>query len=258
MKGLVIKDFYCLRKNMWTFVLLTIGVIVMGILFVLSSQYGNVADALAEIQLESDSGNVDAEITMQIFDIGVAFLMVIPIAFIGQINDCFKEDSRVGFKKALSTLPLSHFKLVGSRYLSCLIFTAICMALSIFTAFSITLVPGKYRFSEYIALIISISACFSIYMAVVIFFTYLFGGKHSDTIQIIPFILAFFLGGVWSATTMNRLSETEVDLFLRNIGHNVKNFFQHNSLFLVLCAVLCMTISYLGSVAILKYRKEVL
>ena len=37
---------------MWTFALLTFGVIVMGILFVLSSHYGNVANALTKIKLE--------------------------------------------------------------------------------------------------------------------------------------------------------------------------------------------------------------
>ncbi|MBP5762642.1 MAG: hypothetical protein J6W48_06675, partial [Lachnospiraceae bacterium] len=43
MKGLVIKDIMCLKKQLTTFAFVIAGVVVISILYVLSSRFGNLA-----------------------------------------------------------------------------------------------------------------------------------------------------------------------------------------------------------------------
>ena len=53
MKGLLIKDYYCLKKSLRSFLLLTIGVIIIGVMFALSMQHGNMAVEAAEMAEKS-------------------------------------------------------------------------------------------------------------------------------------------------------------------------------------------------------------
>ena len=50
MKGLIIKDFYCLKKQFMNYVAVIIGLFVITIMFILSFNYGNIYIARMDIQ----------------------------------------------------------------------------------------------------------------------------------------------------------------------------------------------------------------
>ena len=52
MIGLITKDMYCLRKNLKTFICVTIGVITVAVLFLVSSRCGNVALGMEQMKKE--------------------------------------------------------------------------------------------------------------------------------------------------------------------------------------------------------------
>ena len=49
MKGLLIKDLYCLKKQILIFIRATISVAIVSLLFILSSKYGNAALVLSQV-----------------------------------------------------------------------------------------------------------------------------------------------------------------------------------------------------------------
>ena len=54
MKGLIIKDIFCLRKQLKTFTFVLIGVFVLALMYVLSARFGNIAKAGADMLMDND------------------------------------------------------------------------------------------------------------------------------------------------------------------------------------------------------------
>ena len=52
MRGLITKDMYCLKKNLKIFFSVTIGIMVLSVLFIISSKYGNVARGMEQMKRE--------------------------------------------------------------------------------------------------------------------------------------------------------------------------------------------------------------
>lgn len=254
MKGLMIKDFFCLRKGLKTYILVTVGMIVIAIMFLLSSQYGNVAAAQADLRLENPD---QADLLEQLFKIVICFMLLLPIAFLGNLTDCFKEDTRAGFRKTLSGMPLSPWQIVGSRYLTCLIFGSISMAVSAVAAVIIASVSDSYRLSRLLLLVLTFGAVFLVYVSAIMFFVYIFGARRADLIQICPLVILFLAVMVSFTSRTGTMADEELTEYMTQLGPNLRNMLEQRYPVLLLISVVCVALSYLGSVAVIKYRKEV-
>lgn len=254
MRGLIIKDFCCLRKSRKTFILVAAGVILMAVLFVLSCRFGNLAAARTRIGLEDPTL---AEMLEQAAEIVICFLLLIPIAFLGSLVECFKEDARAGFRKPLSALPLSPWKVVGSRFLTCLLFAAVSMGVSALAALCVSSVEDRYRLGKLLVLILTFGACFLIYMSLCMFLIYVLGARRADLIQILPLALLYLAVGCSLILRLQEMSEEEMIRFGKQIGPKLWEILERGYGLLLLLAAGCMTLAYLGSVAVVKQRKGV-
>ena len=61
MKGLIIKDIMCLKKQLRTFSFVLLGVFVLALMYVLSARFGNIAKAGADMLLDNDLTAVDVK-----------------------------------------------------------------------------------------------------------------------------------------------------------------------------------------------------
>ena len=86
MKGLIIKDLMCLRKQRIIFIYTVVAVIVLSVMFVLSARFGNMALAGKEIMLESGVSDVDVR---NIATMVLILFMLIPIATVGDVSTVF-------------------------------------------------------------------------------------------------------------------------------------------------------------------------
>ena len=59
MKGLLIKDFFCLKKQLVNYGFIIVGVIVISIMFVLSYNFGNVRAGFTEMIGSSQAAEAD-------------------------------------------------------------------------------------------------------------------------------------------------------------------------------------------------------
>ncbi|MBO4981106.1 MAG: ABC-2 transporter permease [Lachnospiraceae bacterium] len=254
MRGLIYKDFLCLRKGLKTFGFVTLGVIVLAVMFLLSSQYGNLAGSLQEIRADASVG---ADMMMGMLETSVWFMLFIPIAFMADVAQCFREDARVGFGKPLAGMALSHLKIVGSRYLTTLIYGTVSMGASLAAAFSISSVSVELTMQSLAAGVLNFGAIFLIYMSLNLFLIYLCGARKADLIQMIPLVVLLIVVGSFVMKNAD-MTDEEMSRLLLEWKDRITLFLQGGYKMLFPVAAVTYTLSYLGSVAVLKHRRRVL
>ena len=247
MKGLIIKDLYCLKKEIRLFLGVTIGSAIVAILFLLSARYGNIAIALDDIQ---KTEMISGEQLLRLTDMLALFIIYLPIALTGSLVECFKEDSKAGFAKVMFSMPVSCKKIVGSRYITCLLFFGVCILSSTFCNILVTSVSDSLKFVSVFKGTLCCCAIFMIYISLVMFLLYLLGTKRSDIIQSVPFLIVFFGG------TIRFAAKIEDGADIMEMISSGKEFFTNYSWFLFGAAVLCILVSYTVSVKILERRRE--
>lgn len=253
MKGLIYKDFLSLRKNMRTFLLVSVGTVIVGIMFLLSCQYGNLAVALAS-EAEMDAINL-----AKTMELAMWLVVMLPIGFITEIHNCFKEDARVGFHKVLSGAALTEGQIVGSRYLTTVIYGGCGILMAMMSGFFVRLVPVEGEMGNYFAGAMTVGAMGLIYMSFYLFLVYMCGSRKADLVQMIPIVLLVVVEIVLVIRVQDmNISEEAFTRLLLEWGDKIADFLERGYLVLIPAAVVTMLVSYAGSVAVMKRRRRVL
>lgn len=190
MKGLILRDFYCLKKNIQLFLFTTAGVILLGVLFIISVRSGNVALAINETIAQSE-GQLSGETLNSYLRIVICIVLLIPLAFTGTIVECFKEDVLAGFPKTLLCMPIARKKIVASRFLSLFLFSLVGVLGAVAASVCVSLAGDLVSLAEMLGVTMTFSAVMMIYLSIVSFLLYLFGSRRADIIQSAPIVLAF-------------------------------------------------------------------
>lgn len=125
MKGLMIKDLMCLRKQMILFAYTVAGVLALSIMFVLSVRFGNIADANQTM--------------------------------------IFRMDGKAGFSSISSILPLSVNKRVLAKYLTVFMMFGIGVVVDIVISFVLSMFTDIISFVDFFGIIISAASLMCIY-----------------------------------------------------------------------------------------------
>lgn len=252
MIGLIRKDMYCLRKNLKLLLGVTAGVIVIALLYILSSKYGNIARGY---EVMAEESFLKKEDLLGMTKVVVYFSLLVPIAFLGTIVECFKEDWKAGFYKCMMSMPLNDAKRVGSRYVSCLLFALVGMAGSMLAAFLISLVSEDMPFINSLRYIVIFETVLLVYMSFIMFLLYWLGAGKADLIQCIPFVLVLIVVEVLMGKELASVPEGEEMQIISGLAESISSFVNHYGYLLFPGALLCMGISFLGSWIMIKRRK---
>lgn len=253
MKGLIRKDLYCLKKDIATFLTVTIGVMIISVLFVLSTQYGNLADAKMEIYAESQ---IAKEFCDSAFEMVMVLTLFLPMALLGNITECFKEDKRAGFTKVLFSMPFTGKQIVGSRYLTCILFAGAGLLASLICALAVAGASEQLQLELLVGSSVSACAFFIFYMSLVLFLLYLFEADKADFIQSAPFIVFGIIGIYTYAVKIGTLPEEEMLRASIEMTDKLKTFFQKKYMILYAVSIVCFSLSYLASVKVFEKKKE--
>ena len=252
MKGLLIKDYYCLKKSLRSFLLLTIGVIIIGVMFALSMQHGNMAVEAAEM---AEKSRLNDATVFDMFRIAVWLVIVIPMAFVGNVVDCFKEDMRADFGKLLFSLPVSSKEIVGARYLVCMLYGLVSFVGATITALFISGASGEYPFSELMSVAVIFGSVMLAYLSIVMCFIYQLGVKYADYIQAAPILLAIVGIGIFASKKMSAMEKEALNPMVDNMWDNVKAFVLGNAWIFLMITVVFLVITYFASVKIVEKRR---
>lgn len=253
MKGLIIKDLYCLKKSIKLFLLITAGVILISVLFVLSARYGNVAVVAAEMEAE---GEMNSEDFFELMRLGVWLVLFIPLAFMGNVLDCFKADHEAGFSKVLFACPVKSTQIVGARYITCLMYAGIGLLGSIISSLFVAAASERFSFGELLAVQFSLAGVLIAYMGIVMMLTYLCGAEKSSIIQSGPIIAAIAVAVTLWVQKMDSPSAGEQGLGLSGWVVKIQEFLKGNGMIIFGAALVIMAVSCLASAVIMQKKED--
>lgn len=177
MKGLVIKDLLCLRKQLLLFAYTVVGVLALSVMFVLSARFGNIATANQEMMTENNLSDIDIR---NLSTTALILFMLIPIATVGDVTAIFRMDGKAGFSKVSTILPLPVNKRVMARFLTVFLMFGTGVAVDVAISLVLSVLTDIISFADFFGIIISAASLMGIYGALVILFCFLFGYGKED------------------------------------------------------------------------------
>lgn len=254
MKGLIIKDLMCLRKQMILFVYTVVGVLVLSIMFVLSARFGNIADANQTMMIENNLSAMDIK---NMSTTSLILFMLLPIAMVGDVTTIFRMDGQAGFSSISSILPLSVNKRVMVKYLTVFMMFGIGVVVDIVISFVLSMLTDIISFQDFFGIIISAASLMCIYGALAIVFCFLLGYGKEDYAIIISWaaiLIAAILANIKNIkvilTSIRAGGSDSIDFF-----SDIMNFIKNKYFVLFAIAVIVMTASYFVSVRIAERER---
>ena len=256
MRGLIIKDFYCLRRQLVSYGFILAGVIVISILFVLSYQYGNLAAGMQEMIV---MGEVTQDEVAQVAKMAVLFFMLLPIACTGDLVGVFVEDEKASFVKVAAVMPVSIEKRVACRFVSGILFIAVGVSVDLGLSFVLASLTEAVTFPEFCGSIVSFASLTLIAVSGLILNQYFWGGKKQNWINtvsvvilVVAWISVLFLSFFAQGEDLDRILDKLPVLLDRGM-----NFIMYRSHILAIAAIVIALGAYLCAVAIAGRKRGV-
>lgn len=243
MKGLILKDFYCLRVSVKTVICVSAFSLFLCIMCILSIQYGNLAKLPEEIAKEG----VDMADAGVLWRMLLSALIFLPTSLIGNGIQCFQEDKRAGFGKVEASLPLSAAVIVTARFGSIFLFGGVTFGISAFLALVSGVLSPDFTVSELIGFNITLAGVFLATVAVTAFMMYVADSKWVEMLLALPVFAAVFAMNfcvVKSGEGMETLIFEEIIRFVESKSRLVA--------VLGICVAVC---AYIGSILVVRRKR---
>lgn len=243
MMGLVIKDICVLKKSLQMFLFVTVGVMVLGVLFMLSTQYGNLAAVLEEWRQDGEG------MVFEVYRMAIWTVLILPMAFLSVVMECFKRDTGVGFLKVQGSFPVGCLEVVGARYIMTVFLSAVSLTGSLFAGYMVSLASGFYSYPEICRYALGICSVLFLYNMALLPFYYYFEGKRGDTILVMPLVAVWFFCMYYMF-----VNGEEDDGILLHILEKISDLFTRYTFLLKIAAVAAGGISFKVSYQIEKRK----
>lgn len=248
MRGLLIKDFYCLKKQLINYVFVIVGVIVISIMFVLSYNFGNIHAGFAEMV---DSGQSTEADIGQIARNAMLLFMLIPIACTADLSKLFTDDENASFYKVASAFPVSIGKRVACRFIAGYLFIAIGVAVDLLMTVILSSLTDIISLRKFCGVIVTFASFILMYISMIIFLAYFLGNGKITYANVIPLLIG---ATVFVFANWDKLQD---DNALLELYDQVTAFMFHRSYILFIAAVIVSGAAYLASVYIAVRKRGV-
>lgn len=256
MKGLVIKDLFCLKKRLTILCFAIAGVLVLSIMFVLSARFGNVAEAGKNMLKDNDITAIDIE---NLAVMALAFFMLVPIAAVGDIAMVCDMDEKAGFCKVSASLPVSLKKRVLARYFTVIALYSISTLIDIIIAFVLSRISDLITFSIFLNIIFFCVSIMILYSVCVIFYCFVLGGSKTTYAQLFSLITLIVAAVLANLKTVKQIihgiAEESNDI---SFIWNVFDFIKEKSWILLIIAGGGCIISYAASLLVVDRKRGVI
>ena len=255
MKGLIIKDLMCLRKQLVIYLYVVVSVLILSVMFVLSAKYGNIALGGQEMMQENGMTYTDIK-NLSTWVLGIFLLL--PIATVSDAATIFIEDGKAGFSTVSASLPLSVKQRILAKYLTVLTMFGISVATEIVIITVLSVLTDIVSFTQFFGMMISCASLMSIYSALVIVFCFIYGHGKEDFAIISSVALMVFTAVLCNIRSFKQLFLAQSDTQSVQAFDAFIKFFQQKFYILFLFAVLTMAVSYVVSVWIAGRKRGVI
>ena len=118
----------------------------------------------------------------------------------------------------------------------------------------IALATDAFKFQELLGCSITFLALVIMYEAFVMFILYTVDGKKADLIQCVPLVVALVGFMAWFIRKTADMADEQFTQLLRDSMDKINDIMTYHCIWILLVALFCMAISYIGSVFIQKKR----
>lgn len=254
MRGLLIKDFFCLKKQLTNYGFVIAGVIVISVMFILSYNYGNIHAGFA--QMVESGQNTEADI-LQFTGFALLLFMLIPIACTADLSNLFTDDENASFYKVASAFPLSIGKRVACRFITGYLFIAVGVAVDLIMTVILSALTDIVSFGEFCGVIITFASFMLMYISLFILSAYFLGSGRITYAYVIPLLIG---GAVCVFAGFGKLRDfvTGVnDHALSELYDQAVGFMFHRSYILFIAAVIVSGGAYFAAVQLAGRRRGV-
>lgn len=255
MKGLIIKDLMCLRKQLVIYLYVVVSALILSVMFVLSAKYGNIALGGQEMMQENGMTYTDIK-NLSTWVLGIFLLL--PIATVSDAATIFIEDGKAGFSTVSASLPLSVKQRILAKYLTVLTMFGISVATEIVIITVLSVLTDIVSFTQFFGMMISCASLMSIYSALVIVFCFIYGHGKEDFAIISSVALMVFTAVLCNIRSFKQLFLAQSDTQSVQAFDAFIKFFQQKFYILFFFAVLTMAVSYVVSVWIAGRKRGVI
>ena len=262
MKGLIIKDIMCLKKQLMIFTYVIIGVLVISVMYVLSARFGNLALGGKDMMASNELSQIDVK---NLGTLALVLFMLLPIATVGDMANVFEADGKAGFPKIAGALPVPLRKRLLAHYLTIYALFGIGIVIDVLIAFLLSILTDMISFRDFLGIILSAASVMSMYSAFVIFYCLLLGYGKESYAQI------FSIGTLLLSLLLFRLKVLgQILKSIADSGHetegtaeitflwNALDFIKEKAWVLLLLAALASVLSYMCSLLVAERKRGVI
>lgn len=262
MKGLIIKDLMCLRKQRVTYVYIVVVVLVFSIMYVLSAKYGNLAVAGQEMMATDNMTEIDVK---NLAAMALIAFMLLPIAMVGDVTSIFIADGKASFAKVSAALPLSIEKRVLAKYITIIASFGISVATDIVIALVLSQITDLISFADFFRIIISLASVLFIYYALVCAYMFVLGYGKEDHAQIASLLSMLSVVMLLNLGKVKTIIQTIIQIIISDenapLEGNPLEFMMHfvrdRSLQLFIIAIIVSVLSYTVAVLMAKRKRGI-
>ncbi len=259
MKGLVIKDIMCLKKQLTTFAFVIAGVVIVSVMYVLSTRFGNLAKV--GVALLDENNNMSEIDVKNLGSMALVLFMFLPIVSVGDMINVFMADGKAGFVKVSASFPVPLKNRLLARFITIFSLLGIGALADILLAGMLCMLTDIMSFGEFFGVIISVSSLMCIYSALVILFCIMLGyGKeqYAQCFSLLSMAAAFII------VRFKDLKSVFIRIFIEEHGFDSDTFWQPLDFFkekgyvFFFIAVFVMILSYMISLNIAERKRGVI
>lgn len=252
MKGLILKDIYCLRTRIMTYALTLVAALVIGILISLSSEYGNMRlDVMMGDAAAVSEDDLAAHKVMLGGATFLAILLPLGVGFDGIMT--FHMDEKANFGDVLRTMPVKPVEIVLARFSTAYGFLLTGYVSSILIALLISPVVEVFTLGEMIHAGTVMTCALAVGLGVVCCALFMWKKKTCEYIFIGVFLGVYAIFAIAIVTLSNRYGD-QVDAIMDVLMDKAKILFENSLTWLIPVALLMTVVCFFVSVLIVKRK----
>ncbi len=252
MKGLILKDIYCLRTRVMTYVLTLVAALVIGILISLSSEYGNMR--LDVIMGDDATVSEDDLAAHKIMLGGATFLAILlPLGVGCDGIMTFHMDEKANFNDVLRTMPVKPVEIVLARFSTAYGFLLTGYVSSILIALLLSPVVKVFTLGEMIYAGTVLTCALAAGLGVACCAYFMWKKKTVEYIFIGVFLGAYAIFAIAIITLSKRYGD-QMDAIMNAFMDKVKILFENCLVWLIPVALLMTVVCFFVSVLIVKRK----
>jgi len=252
MKALILKDIYCLRTRIMTYVLTLVAALVIGILISLSSEYGNMRlDVMMGDATTVSEDDLAAHKVMLGGATFLAILLPLGVGFDGIMT--FHMDEKANFNDVLRTMPVKPVEIVLARFSTAYGFLLTGYVSSILIALLISPVVKIFTLAEMIHAGTVLTCALAIGLGVACCALFMWSKKTCDRIIIGVFLGVYAVYAIGIVALSTRYGD-QMDAIMNTFMDKVKILFENCLAWLVPMAFLMTVVCFFVSVLIVKRK----